>query len=32
VPAKDAEADSKVPNAPHYMKITAVKMISATCP
>ena len=27
VPAKDAEADSKVPKAPHYMKITAVKMI-----
>jgi hypothetical protein len=32
VPAKEAEADSKVPKAPHYMKITAVKMISATCP
>jgi len=32
VPVKDAEADSKVPKAPHYMKITAVKMISATCP
>src|SRR6202047_4160473 len=32
VPAKDAEADSKVPKAPHYMKITAVKMISPTCP
>jgi hypothetical protein len=32
VAAKDAEADSKVPKAPHYMKITAVKMISATCP
>jgi hypothetical protein len=32
VPAKDAEADANVPKAPHYMKITAVKMISATCP
>ena len=32
VPAKDAEADSKVPKAPHYMKITAVKMLSPTCP
>jgi hypothetical protein len=32
VPAKDAEMDSKVPKAPHYMKITAVKMISTTCP
>jgi hypothetical protein len=32
VPAKDAEADSKVPKAPHYMKITALKMISPTCP
>ena len=28
----DAEADSKVPKAPHYMKITGVKMISPTCP
>jgi len=32
VPAKEAEADANVPKAPHYMKITAVKMISATCP
>jgi hypothetical protein len=32
VPAKDAEADANVPKAPHYMKVTAVKMISATCP
>jgi len=32
VPVKDAEADPKVPKAPHYMKITAVKMISPTCP
>jgi hypothetical protein len=32
VPPKDAEADKNVPKAPHYMKVTAVKMISATCP
>jgi hypothetical protein len=32
VPAKDAEADANVPKAPHYMKVTAVKMISSTCP
>jgi hypothetical protein len=33
VPAKDAEAENpKVPKAPHYMKVTAVKMISTTCP
>jgi hypothetical protein len=32
VPAKDAEADQNVPKAPHYMKLTAVKMISTTCP
>jgi hypothetical protein len=32
VPAKDAEADANVPKAPHYMKITAIKMISTTCP
>jgi hypothetical protein len=32
VPAKDAEADENVPKAPHYMKLTAVKMISTTCP
>ena len=32
VPAKDAEMDSKVPKADHYMNITAVKMISTTCP
>ena len=32
VPAKDAEADANVPKSPHYMKVTAVKMISATCP
>ncbi len=32
VPPKEAEADSKVPKAPHYMKVTAMKHISATCP
>jgi len=32
VPVAEAEADKKVPKAPHYMKVTAVKMISATCP
>lgn len=32
VPAKDAEADPNVPKAPHYMKVTAIKMISPTCP
>lgn len=32
VPVKEAEADANVPKAPHYMKVTAVKMISTTCP
>ena len=32
VPPADAEKDAKVPKAPHYMKLTAIKMISATCP
>lgn len=33
VPVKDAEGMSPAPpKAPHYMKITAVKMVSATCP
>lgn len=33
VPAKDAEAMSPAPpKAPHYMKITAVKMVSTACP
>jgi hypothetical protein len=32
VPPKDAETDPKVPKAPHYMKLTAIKMISTTCP
>src|ERR1700683_1176353 len=31
VPVKDAEADTNVPKAPHYMKLTGVKMISASC-
>ena len=30
VPA--ADVDKNVPKAPHYMKLTAIKMISATCP
>lgn len=32
VPAKVAEADKNVPKADHYMKLTAIKMISTTCP
>jgi hypothetical protein len=32
VPAKDAEVDPNVPKAPHYMKVTEIKMISTTCP
>jgi hypothetical protein len=32
VPPAEAEKDPKVPKAPHYMKLTAIKMISATCP
>lgn len=32
VPAEEAEADKNVPKAPHYMKLTAIKMISTTCP
>jgi hypothetical protein len=33
VPNKDAESMSPAPpKADHYMKITAVKMVSATCP
>jgi hypothetical protein len=32
VPAKEAEADPKVPRATHYMNVTAIKTISATCP
>ena len=32
VPAAEAEKDAKVPKAEHYMKLTAIRMISATCP
>ena len=32
VPKAEAEADSKVPKAPHYMKITGMKHIAPTCP
>ena len=33
VPVKDAEEMKPAPpKAPHYMKITAIKMVSATCP
>lgn len=28
----DAEAMKGVPKSPHYMKVTAIKMISPTCP
>jgi len=32
VPAKEAEADPNVPKAFHYMNVTAIQTISATCP
>ena len=32
VPKSEAEADSKVPKAAHYMKVTSIKMIARTCP
>ena len=32
VPAAEAEAMKDVPKAPHYMKVTGVKMLSPTCP
>ena len=33
VPVKDAEEMKPAPpKAPHYMKLTAIKMLSATCP
>jgi hypothetical protein len=32
VPPADAEAMKDVPKSPHYMKVTAIKMISPTCP
>lgn len=28
----DAEAMKDVPKAPHYMKVTSIKMVSTTCP
>ena len=31
VPAAEAEADKSVPKAPHYMKLSGIKMISTTC-
>ena len=32
VPASEAAKDKSVPKALHYMKLTAIKMISTTCP
>ena len=32
VPATEAEADTKLLKARHYMKLTSIKMISTTCP
>lgn len=32
VDAKVAEADKKVPKAPHYMKVSAAKMLAPACP
>jgi hypothetical protein len=32
VSAMKAEKDKDVPKAEHYMKVTAIKMISETCP
>jgi hypothetical protein len=32
VPPAEAEAMKDVPKAPHYMKVTGVKMLSPTCP
>ena len=32
VPAAEAEKDKNVPKADHYMKLSALKMVSATCP
>jgi hypothetical protein len=28
----DAEMNKSVPKAPHYMKVTSIKMLSPTCP
>ena len=32
VPPAEAETDKSVPKAPHYMKLSGIKMISTTCP
>ena len=32
VPVAEAEKDPKVPKAPHYMKLTAMRHIAPTCP
>jgi hypothetical protein len=32
VPNKEAESMKNVPKADHYMRVTEVKMVSATCP
>ena len=32
VAATEADANKNVPKAEHYMKLTAIKMITATCP
>jgi hypothetical protein len=32
VPAAEAEADKNVPKAPHYMRLSGMKMVSTTCP
>jgi hypothetical protein len=32
VPANEAETDKSVPKAPHYMKLSGIKMVSTTCP
>ncbi len=32
VAPKDAEMDKMVPKAPHYMKVSSIKMLSPTCP
>ena len=32
VPPTEAEAEKNVPKAEHYMRLTAIKMISTTCP
>ena len=32
VPVAEAEKDPKVPKAPHYMNLTAMQMVSPSCP